>query len=263
MAKSLLGLSDSPLVIAHRGFAAQAPENSIAAFEAAFAAGAHIVESDIQITKDGIPVLFHDADLARVAGVQKRIQELDFAELASIDIAGHRVPSLAETLSHFPTGRFNLDVKTIAAAKPAALEIVRFEAIDRVLLTSFSSRRRKRAVAEVRRLLSSKVAVTQSAGGREVILLWFCSKLGLQSLARIVAREIDALQIPPKLGPDLTDAKFVALVRELGLDLHYWSINEVSEMQRLLNLGATGIVTDSTELAKSVISLRALAEGNA
>ncbi len=95
------------------------------------------------------------------------------------------------------------------------------------------------------------------------MLLWLCAKLGLQSLARIVAREIDALQIPPKMGPDLTDAKFISLVKYLGLDLHYWSINEVSEMQRLLNLGATGLVTDSTELAKSVISLRTLAEGNA
>jgi glycerophosphoryl diester phosphodiesterase len=156
-----------------------------------------------------------------------------------------------------------LDVKTIAAAKPAALEIVKFEAVDRVLLTSFSSRRRKRAVAEVRRLVSSRVPVTQSAGGREVILLWLCSRFGLETIAQIISREIDALQIPPKLGLNLTDEKFISLVKNLGLDLHYWSINEVSEMHKLLNLGATGLVTDSTELAKSVISLRALAEGNA
>lgn len=78
----------SPLIIAHRGSSAVAPENTLAAFSRALDDGAEGVEFDVRITRDGIPVVFHDSDLKRIAGSEVRIDALTAAELADVDVGG-------------------------------------------------------------------------------------------------------------------------------------------------------------------------------
>jgi glycerophosphoryl diester phosphodiesterase len=75
-----------PLIVAHRGASAVAPENTMAAFRAGLDAGAEGVEFDVRLTKDGVPVVFHDATLQRLAGIDVRLSDLNFGDLADVDV---------------------------------------------------------------------------------------------------------------------------------------------------------------------------------
>jgi len=102
-----------PLVGAHRGASAVAPENSIEAFEAAIAAGTDFIETDLRISRDGVPVAAHDADLLRLCGDPRKVSELDIDELRAIhpgivpiteaiDMIGSRASILLDTKIHDP-----------------------------------------------------------------------------------------------------------------------------------------------------------------
>lgn len=80
-----------PLIIAHRGASAVAPENTIAAFEAAIQAGADGIEFDVRLTRDGVPVVIHDETLYRTVGVRGRVADMTFGQLSQFDI-----PSLTQ-----------------------------------------------------------------------------------------------------------------------------------------------------------------------
>ena len=235
-----------PHILAHRGFASVGTaENTIEAFTAALSLGATHIESDVQVTLDGVPVLFHDDDLLRVAGIPRKINELSFSELTNIVLSeGGRIPALREALTSLEEARFNLDLKVSAAVLPAIELIRELGAEDRVLVTSFSDRRRAEAVAAI----GGRVA--SSAGTGRVLALWAAAKLRLGSVVRRLARPIQALQIPVGKGPIRFDSvNFIRQMTSAGLYLHYWTINEPNEMLRLIGLGATGIVTDRTDIA--------------
>src|SRR5689334_3590147 len=101
-----------PLIIGHRGASAVAPENTMAAFREAIAAGADGIEFDVRLSRDGVPVVIHDSTLRRTGGVNKRVADLSLEELGKIDVgswfksgsfAGETVPSLAELFALFQT----------------------------------------------------------------------------------------------------------------------------------------------------------------
>jgi glycerophosphoryl diester phosphodiesterase len=243
-----------PRIFAHRGFAA-APglvENTIPAFQAALELGATHIESDIQVTKDGIAVLFHDDDLLRVAGLPQRIEEIESQQLLEIDLGGGvRIPTLREALTLLPDARFNLDLKVSAGINPTVALIRELEAEQRVLLTSFSDARRKAAI------LQFNGSVASSAGRARVLGIWFAAKLGLNGMVRRLTAPVQALQIPTSKGLIRFDSPgFISAVSSAGLELHYWTINEPSEMKRLIGLGAHGIVTDRTELAVNTLGMQ-------
>ena len=106
-----------PHILAHRGLAsAGVAENTLEAFRAAINLGATHLETDIQVTMDGVPVLFHDEDLVRVAGLPRKISQLSSAELNAVElISGGRIPTLRAALENLPEARFNLDLKVSAA----------------------------------------------------------------------------------------------------------------------------------------------------
>ncbi len=240
-----------PRVFAHRGLAIDVgiDENTFAAFEAAVVSGVSYVETDVQVTSDGVAVLFHDDDLARVAGLAKRIDELTFAELSEVKLTmGGSVPTLEAALSNFRTVNFNLDVKVWGAVVPAAEVINRLGAHDRVLVSAFSERRRRAAI----RLLTKPAA--SSAGSGLVIALYVASRLGLTGVMKTISKNVHAVQVPVRTGPLRFDSPgFISRVKQVGLEIHFWTINEVSEMERLLKAGADGIVTDRADLAAKLL----------
>ena len=106
-----------PRVFAHRGLSLEAPENTLLAFLKALSAGATHLETDVQVSRDGIAVLSHDPDLVRLVGRNVRVDQLTMAELGRIDLgAGQSFVSLGEALDAFPDARFNIDVKAAGAA---------------------------------------------------------------------------------------------------------------------------------------------------
>lgn len=237
----------TPRILAHRGLVDEfGVENTLSAFAAAAHCGVLHIETDVQVTRDGIPVLFHDKNLVRVAGIRKKIRSLTLAELKKIDIGfGNRVPTLEEAFIRFPKLFFNLDVKVARAATAIAEVVNRLEVHERVLITSFSDKRRLKATS----LLSRPVA--GSAGSLTVLRLVAAATPGLVWLgpkSEILA-QIQAVQIPIKFGPLRLDrSRFIEKLAELKLEVHFWTINDAAEVARLISIGASGVVTDKSDL---------------
>jgi glycerophosphoryl diester phosphodiesterase len=243
-----------PRVFAHRGFAAPGSgvvENTLPAFAAALALGASHVETDVHATRDGIAVISHDPDLERVAGASGRVSDRTLAELQRVPLGSATFPSLAEALAAFPTARFNIDVKSEDAVEPTARAIQDAGAAGRVLVTSFSEQRRMGVVRRV-----PGVATSASAGRFARALV--AGKLGLESVVRRELGAVGAVQVPEKaLGLAVATPRFLAMLHDIGVEMHVWTINDAHTMHALLDRGVDGIVTDRTDLAISVIAERA------
>lgn len=131
-----------PLIIAHRGASAEAPENTLLAFALAVEQGADAIELDVHATCDGRAVVIHDARLERTTGERGEVGCLRWADLASINAGrGERVPLLSDALDLLRgRARVDVEIKTLAAVEPA-LEAIRRTCSERdVVLSSFSWR---------------------------------------------------------------------------------------------------------------------------
>lgn len=119
------------LIFAHRGYHADVPENTLAAFEAAVKRGVDGIETDLRFTRDGLPVLFHDARVGD--GVE--VAALTRAELAMA--TGHAIPTLAEALSRWPGIFWNVELKAPAPERAIVGALSPYVHSHRLLLTSF------------------------------------------------------------------------------------------------------------------------------
>jgi len=240
-----------PRVIAHRGLAVEAPENTLLAFLRALNAGATHLETDIHVTADGAAVIAHDPGLGRVAGRDVQVSQLTMPELRRIDLGhGQGFCSLAEALDAFPEARFNIDVKAAEAAAPAVEAIRAARAADRVLITSFATDRRK-AVADALPGVASSPAVP------EFVPALVGAKLGVGPLVRRSLRGFVAVQVPERRGPvRIVTPRTVERFHAAGVEVHVWTVNEPSDMLRLLALGVDGIVTDRCDLLAALVAGR-------
>lgn len=232
-------------VLAHRGLASEfVPENTLKAFADAIHAGADVIETDVQCTKDGVAIIFHDDDLVRMAGIPKKVDECSWKEISVLDIGfGKRIPSLEQALKDFPTARFNLDVKSKNAVGPTAEVIDRLNAQERILISSFSDSRSLQTANLIKGL------VRTSAGTLRVLGLWISCALWATPLFRELGRKVHALQIPvSRYGLRFDSERFIGMALASGLEVHYWTVNDPAEVLRLQSLGATGIVTDCCDL---------------
>ena len=239
-------IEDEFCLLAHRGLSQHRndlDENSLDAFAEALNYGATHIESDIQATSDGIAILFHDRDLRRTAGINKKISELSFDQLKQIRLsAGGKIPSLEEALTAFPDARFNLDLKTDQAVGPTSSVLESLSAHKRVLLSSFDYKTRQQVLSKTNHLTVS------SADARAFLKLYAAILLAPPLISRI-NRDFQALQIPVNKSFLRFDSpRFTSTINSLGLHLHYWTINDPAEMVRLARF-ATGIVTDRVDLA--------------
>jgi glycerophosphoryl diester phosphodiesterase len=235
---------ERPRLLAHRGLALDAPENTLLAFLKALAAGAEYLETDVHVSRDGVAVVSHDPDLSRVAGRSGSVGDLSLAELQRIDLGhGQTFSSLSEVLDAFPEARFNIDIKIRDAVEPAASAIRAADAIGRVLVSSFDERTRAAIVQAL-------PGVATSASSRRVAVALVGAKLGLAPLVRRALRGMHAIQIPVSYGAvTLATASTIARFQAAGVEVHFWTINDPAEMTRLLELGADGIVSDRIDLA--------------
>jgi glycerophosphoryl diester phosphodiesterase len=240
-----------PRVIAHRGLALDAPENTLLAFLRALSAGATHLETDIHVSADGVAVIAHDPGLDRVAGRDVQVSQLTMPELRRVDLGhGQGFCSLAEALEAFPEARFNIDVKDVRAAEPAVDAIRAARAADRVLITSFSTERR-RAVADALPGVASSPAVP------EFVPALIGATLGIPRLVRRSLRGFVAVQVPERRGPvRIVSPRTVARFHAAGVEVHVWTVNDPADMARLLDLGVDGIVTDRCDLLARLVANR-------
>ena len=116
-----------PRLVAHRGYATRFPENTLLAIKAAVEAGAHYIEFDVQLTADGIPVLFHDRDCMRMCGHPKPIHEYTYEQALTFSVSefsrfgykfvGNRITTLQEVINYlaeFPYVRSFVELKRVS-----------------------------------------------------------------------------------------------------------------------------------------------------
>src|SRR5579859_7753182 len=273
-----------PLAFAHRGGAAHAPENSWRAFEHAVGLGYRYLETDLQATADGVLVAFHDRTLTRVCGQGGRVCRLSYAELSAARIGGTEpIPVLEDLLAAWPDVRFNLDVKDVPAIAPLPEVLRRTGAWDRVCLVSFSASR----LRATRRALGRPVCMAASPLGAAMVR--FGGPRGRRDRSGPgrrgqgpVTKERGAEPsggsrgfAPPGQGqPPLTDwmartgvrcvqvpasmatPSLIGRALARGLQVHAWTVNDRPTMERLLDLGVDGIMTDETVALRDVLTAR-------
>ena len=235
---------DGVLAFAHRGGDRVAPENTMAAFADAVAQGYHYLETDVHASLDGEVYAFHDNDLSRMVGMDVAINQLPAAEIDTLELAGgHKIPRLRELLEAFPEARFNIDAKSAAVTEPLARLINHTACHDRLCIGAFSDAR----IAAVLRL--SDKPLCHSVGPQRATQFMLSAWTGWRP--RFSAA---CLQFPvSQYGITMVTQASIAHAHVLGLQVHVWTINNESEMHRLLDLGVDGIMTDDCALLKKVL----------
>ncbi len=225
-----------PLVIAHRGASAEAPENTLAAFDRALALGVDGIELDVRLTRDGVPVVFHDATLARLAGRRARVSRLTLAELRAVRIAGEAIPTLEEVLRRTRNRALvQIEIKQGAAVAPVvrAVELARAE--RGVILASFA----RPTVAAARVEAPAIPRMLISGGGRARALAAALERL------EAAGASLDHRAVP--------SAAFVAALRRPGRQVWCWTVNEPAAIRRLAAWGADAILSDNPALLKATL----------
>jgi glycerophosphoryl diester phosphodiesterase len=251
--------AEYPLRFAHRGSRILWPENTAEAFQGAVDLGYKYIETDVRMTRDGVVVAFHDATLERLTNGAGRVDRWDFADLQQLDAAwwfneaegyplrgtGVRVRSLDEVFATWSNIRFNLDLKDPNLEWPIADLVKRHGRERTTLVASFVDHR----TAKFRRITRGTVAVSAGPSATAVILA--ASRVGAT-----VRRPVVAYQLPFDYRSCPIDAKLVRAIHAAGAQLHTWTVNEVADMDRLLDLGVDGIVTDRPDVLNEVMRRR-------
>lgn len=240
-----------PIPFAHRGGAAEAPENTLASFAHALSLGYRYLETDVRATSDGVAVAFHDATLERVSDRSEPIEALRWAELAGVELAGgERVSRLDELLERWPEARWNIDAKDDTTLDPLIEVIRRTGTLERVCLTSFSDQRLTRLRRALGPGLCTAMGPRAIAGLRIESLL--CGRV-----APVRPLSAGAAQIPLRQGPiPLAEPTFVHGAHRAGVTVHVWTIDDEATMERLLDIGVDGIMTDRPSLLREVLMRR-------
>lgn len=255
--------SPTPVALAHRGGAKENPENTLVAFSHAVDdLDYRYVETDVHTTADGVVAVCHDPTLDRTTDRCGALVDLPWSEVARARIAGDQaVPRLDEVLAAWPAVRWNIDAKHDAVVDPLVEVIRRAGAIDRVCITSFSDRRLMR----VRRALGPELCTAMGplaiaglraagyapgmlpAGGRTAGGVW------------PPRWRSGAAQVPMAQGRiSIVDPRFIATAHRCALAVHVWTINDAAVMERVVDLGVDGIMTDRPTVLRAVLERRGL-----
>ncbi|MBI1951460.1 MAG: glycerophosphoryl diester phosphodiesterase [Acidobacteria bacterium] len=243
------------LRIAHRGASARAPENTLAAFREAIRLGADLIECDVHLSADHVPVIIHDETVERTTSGRgavasfacSRLRRLDAGAWFSSRFRGERIPTLEEALEcargrcglnieikepsgrrrrAAPAGRAAADPASVALAVSRALKRTGFR--DLVIVSSFSPR-----------------ALHAARASMPHVRLGFLASRSLRGL-RAAHRRVGLYAVHPHVR--LAALRRVRLAHRLGLRICFWTVNDVRLMRRLLALGCDGLMTDDPAL---------------
>ena len=254
-----------PLIIAHGGGQGLHPANTLPAFEHSAATGCDAIEFDLRLTRDGVLVTHHDASIDRLSDGTGRVIDQTLQELKArnfgarfSDPAGQktyqttpaRLATLEELFQRFTNLPMVMELKDKgtdgARAATALAELIRrFRMEPRVMVASFDD-----PTLEAFRRASAHSVLTSAAVGetRNLVIL---SRLGLDRLASPASQ---GLQIPvAKYGYALDFPRLIHSAHQRNMAIHYWTINDPEEMQRLIRLGADGLITDRPDVMRETL----------
>lgn len=239
-----------PLVFAHRGGAKLGPENTIAAFTRGLAAGADGLELDVRLSKDRQAVVIHDSTVDRTTDARGRVDQFTAAELSRMDVlrSGAGVPRLGEVLERFSDAAVIVEVKEtrVELVDAVVALVLDSHALDRVVLGSFHT-----AAVRAARRREPRLPTGSSIG--ETRLALYASYVGIAPFWA----GYRAFQIPERTrGTRVVSKRFIRLAHEAGLVVQVWTVDDPSDMRRLLSWGADALITDRPDVAVEIVGGR-------
>ena len=257
-----------PWLIAHRGGAELAPENTFVALDQGVQHGAVCLEIDVRRTRDGAVVVFHDDDTTRVTGMPGTIEERSLVEVQRLD-AGYRfsrdggrtfpyrarsiaIPTLRDVLARYPSMRFNIEAKTkdeaLAEAFVSVVHAARAE--HRVCIGSAIDAQGER----LRALLPEACHfLPRNAAARHLLT----ARVG-GLFDGLCPDGWDVADVPTHAGSlALLGEGVVARLHARGLAVFVWTIDEEDEMRAVLAMGVDGVMTDRPDRLARVLAERA------
>lgn len=246
--------SDRPLVFAHRGGGALAPENTLAAFDNGLALGADGLELDVRLSRDGVAVVHHDLTLERTTNLRGRIGAYTATELAQADAGwnfrhedrysfrgrGCGVPTLSEVLRKYRGVRIIIELKdgTAELARTVVAAIRDADAIARVCVGSFDARGMR-----IVRNLEPRIATSAA----RVEVAWTLLKVWCRR--PLTPASFAGYQVPERSGRTrVVSAAFVNAAHRAGLGVQVWTVDEPDDALRLLSCGVDALITDRPDL---------------
>ena len=234
--------SPRPLVFAHRGGSALAPENTIAAFDNGLALGADGLELDVHLSRDGVVVVHHDRLLDRTTALRGPIAARDANELRRAE-----VPALAEVLARYRERRIIVEMKVNTTELAAAtIDVIRRAgAVDRVCLGSFGLR-----VLRAARAIEPAIA---TSGAREEVR-WALYRSWFRW--PVSAVPYSGYQIPERSGRTrVVSPRFVEYAHDAGLGVQVWTVDTEQDARRLLGWGVDALITDRPDLIAPLVKV--------
>jgi len=249
----------APLLMAHRGGSALAPENTLEAFRRALEWwGADVLEVDVQPTADGEVVVIHDATVDRTTDGSGPLASLRLAEVRALDAGfrftpdggrtfpfrgrGVRICTLGELLLAFPGVRVNVEVKDARAQRRTWQTVHDLDATRRVLIAAGHRANRSHFGA---------YPGPTSASGEEMKAFYL---LHLAHATRFWRPPVDAFQMPERFGGrQVLTPRLLREVHARNVAVHVWTVDEEADMRRLLEWGVDGIVTDRPDRLARVL----------
>jgi glycerophosphoryl diester phosphodiesterase len=250
-------------VIAHQGGNHLRPGDTMLAFRNAVDLGVDVLEMDVHSTADGVLVVIHDRTVDRTTNGEGRVSDLTFDEIRTLDAAYHwpfgddegdrpfrgtgvTIPSLEEVLTAFPDMPMIIEIKQ---ADPPIVEtfgrmLVEHDRAGNTIVASFH--------AETMHAFRERFPQFATSGVQpEIVRFFVLSKILLGAAFR---PEMEVFQVPESFGRlRVVRPRFVRVAHRRGITTQVWTVNEADDMERLLEVGVDGIMTDRPDLLLEVL----------
>ncbi len=234
-----------PLIIAHRGASADAPENTLAAFALAQAQGAEMLELDVQCCAEGIPIVFHDATTERWNNQPRPVQTCSLDDIRALDIGGEQVPTFEEVcvFARERDIRLNVELKQTESAAPVAA-LLRAHGLEAsTVVSSFAPAAlhalRRHAPEIARGYLMGTRTLRPHVRAQELWPFFQLRAVGARAWHAHYQLRLLKCVLP--------------LVRRAGYAVYVWTVDDPTTMRRLAALGASGIITNLPAVARAAL----------
>jgi glycerophosphoryl diester phosphodiesterase len=256
---TLLAAGGVPELVAHRGDSAAAPENTVAAFRAAWRAGADAIENDWRLSRDGLIVCLHDATVDRTTDGKGPVAALSLEQIRGLDAGrwkgerwkGERVPTLAEVLAVVPAGkRAFLDVKVGPEILPVLKKEIERSGVppDRVAIIAFNGK----VIAAAKRAMPQLKAYWLYRFQRSEAQ-WSATQD--EVMARLLASKADGLDVELTAeSAEMVNADLAQKLRAAGRELLVWTVDEPDLARRARDLGARAITTNKPSALRAALT---------
>jgi glycerophosphoryl diester phosphodiesterase len=255
-------LQGGPLLIAHRGGAGLMPENTLAAFlHAEQQWRADMIELDVRASADGHCVVIHDATVDRTTNGSGNVADMTLAELQELDAGfrftrdggktyplrgkGIHIPTFEEVLAALPSMRITAESKIASAQQPLFRAIAEYHATDRVIAAGERN---------AFRTMFSSYTGPKSASLEEAMPFFLMHRFFMARFGRVPADVVQTCEV--YRGRRIVTPRLVRDFQARGVLVHVWTVNEEADMERLLDWGVDGLVTDRPDRLAAVLHRR-------